>query len=125
MLSKILLIAVTQPTAANADSPSSSSTSIVGTTSISSTLYSPTHNQSCQVCQDTRYEVCSANTSTCQCPTHTYWNGPVCALQLFQNDACERSYACRLDLNLTCTADCYGESAKCLPSKCTIFSYIS
>ncbi len=95
---------------------SSSSTSIVGTVIISSTLYSSTHNESCQSCQQTRYEVCSANTSTCQCPTHTYWNGSVCALQLFVNDACGQSDACRSDLNLTCTADCYGESPKCLPS---------
>lgn len=92
---------------------SSSSTSFVGTVSISSSLYSATHNQGCQTCEQTRYEVCVSNTSTCHCPTHTYWNGEICALQLFINDTCEQLDACRSDLNLTCSTDCAGNFVKC------------
>jgi hypothetical protein len=107
---------------------SSSSSSVVGIVSISSTLYSSAHNQSCQSCEQTRYEICSANTSTCQCPSHTYWNGLVCALQLSENDTCQQLDACRSDLNLTCTTDCYGDFSTCLSSvidsKYTIFSYM-
>jgi hypothetical protein len=116
---------------------SSSSTSVVGTVYISSNLYSSVHNQPCQICQQNRYVVCStntgscqwsSNTSSCQCPPNTYWNGFVCALQLFLNDSCGPLDVCRSDLNLTCTgANCYGEGGKCLPSnftsKQTIFSY--
>jgi hypothetical protein len=116
---------------------SSSSTSVVGTVYISSNLYSSVHNQPCQMCQQDRYVVCSkntgscqwsSNTSSCQCPPNTYWNGSVCALQLFENDTCGQSDTCRSDANLTCiSANCYVEFAKCLPSpfigKQTIFSY--
>jgi len=90
---------------------SSSSTSIAGTVSISPTLYSSTYNQSCQACQASRYEVCSINTSTCQCPMHSYWNGAVCALQLFEYDICPQWDSCRSDLNLSCSSEnCYGIS---------------
>ncbi len=108
---------------------SSSSTSVVGIISISSTLYSSSYNQSCQLCQYSRYETCSSNTSTCQCPSHTYWNGSICALQLFGNDTCEQLNSCRSDLNLSCLTDCYGNSPTCVSSaiysKNTISSYIS
>ncbi len=108
---------------------SSSSTSVVGTVRISSTLYSSTYNQPCQACQQNRYEVCSTNTNTCQCPDHTYWNGSVCALQLFENETCGQVNSCRSDLNLSCLTDCYGSSSpKCLQSatysKNTISSYM-
>jgi hypothetical protein len=95
---------------------SPSSTSLVGTVRITSTLYSSIHNQSCELCQENRYVVCSINTSTCQCPQHTYWNGSVCTLQLFENDTCEQWDSCRSDLNLTCTPDCYGYSPTCIPT---------
>ena len=92
---------------------SPSPTSIVGTVRISPPLYSSPHNQSCQSCQQTRYEVCSSNTSTCQCPMYSYWNGSLCALQLFENDTCSQWNSCRIDLNLTCPIpDCDGVS-KC------------
>jgi hypothetical protein len=107
---------------------SSSSTSVVGTVRISSTLYSSTYDQPCQACQQDRYEVCSTNTSTCQCPDHTYWNGSVCALQLFENETCGQVNSCRSDLNLSCLTDCYGNSPQCLQSviysKNTISSYM-
>ena len=95
---------------------SSSSTSFVGTVRISADLYSSIHNFPCQACEQNRYEVCSTNTSTCQCPAHTYWDGYICALQLFTNDTCENSISCRTDLNLSCTFDCSGQSSRCAPS---------
>ena len=99
---------------------SSSSTSVVGTIYISSNLYAPTHDEPCQMCQQNRYQVCSINTNLCQCPPNTYWNGFVCALQLFLNDSCGPLDVCRSDLNLTCTGtNCYGETGKCLPSNST------
>jgi hypothetical protein len=107
---------------------SSSSTSLVGTVQISSDLYSSTYNQPCQACQQDRYEVCLTNTSTCGCPDHTYWNGLVCALQLFANDSCGQLDACRSDLNLTCITDCYGYFVECLSSvsnsKHIVFAYM-
>jgi hypothetical protein len=102
--------------------PSSSSTSVVGTVRIDSTLYSPIYNQSCQSCQQNRYEVCSANTTTCQCPPHSYWDGSVCALQLFQNDACSQLDMCRSDLNLTCGSNCNGYVPQCLQSVLFVYS---
>jgi hypothetical protein len=106
---------------------SSSSTSLVGTVHISPTLYSSI-DQSCQSCQEDRYEICSSNTSTCQCPDHTYWNGLVCALQLFENETCGQLDSCRSDLNLTCLPNCYGSFTNCVSSiiysKNIISSYI-
>jgi hypothetical protein len=92
---------------------SASPTSVVATVRISAILYSSVHNQPCQACQYDRYEICSTNTSTCQCPTHSYWTGTVCALQLFENATCSRWNSCRKDFNLTCTPDCYGNTPKC------------
>jgi hypothetical protein len=93
---------------------STSAASVVGTVLISASLYTDSHAQSCLKCQQTRYEMCSTNTSSCQCPAHTYWNGFICALQLFSNDICTHIDACRSDLNLTCSFDCYGEYQLCL-----------
>ncbi|CAF0913916.1 unnamed protein product [Adineta ricciae] len=98
---------------------SSSLTSRVGTVQISSDLYSSTHNQPCTWCQMDRYETCSANTSTCQCPRNSYWDGSVCALQLFQNNTCKQQNACRSDLNLTCAQDCSGIFTKCVSASTT------
>ena len=95
---------------------SSSSTSLVGTVRISSILYSSLYNQSCQLCQQNRYQVCSVNTTTCQCPSRTYWTESICALQLLQNDPCSQSNMCRGDLNLTCGSDCLGYPSKCSQS---------
>ena len=107
---------------------SSSSTSRVGTVQISSDLYSSTHNQPCTLCSIDRYETCSSNTSTCQCPRNSYWDGSVCALQLFQNNTCKQQNACRSDLNLTCAQDCSGIFTKCvsasITSKNLLVSYI-
>ena len=93
---------------------SSSSTSQVGSVLISSDLYSSIHNQPCASCQMDRYETCPANTSVCQCPGNSYWDGSVCALQSFENDTCNQQNACRSDLNLTCTLDCSGLFSQCV-----------
>ena len=102
--------------------PSSSPTSLVGTVYISSTIYSSIYNQSCQSCQQNRYQVCSTNTTTCQCPDHFYWNGSVCALQLLQDESCLQSDMCRSDLNLTCASYCYGYLPVCSQSAMFIYS---
>jgi hypothetical protein len=93
---------------------SSSPSSVVGTVRIIGSLFIDTHAQPCSKCQETRYEICSANTSSCQCPIHTYWNGKTCELQLLENDACTQADACRSDLNLTCQSNCYGEFSQCM-----------
>ena len=95
---------------------SSSSTSVVGTVRLLPSLYLPTHNQWCSTCEQSRYEICSNDTNRCQCPTHSYWNGKICALALFENSTCTQVDACRADLNLTCPANCYGEFQRCIRS---------
>lgn len=92
---------------------SSSLSSIVGIEQISSDLYLPIHNQTCSYCVNNRYEICSIDTNSCQCPSHTYWNGSICLLKLFKNQKCNDINACRNDLNLTCTMNCYGEYTTC------------
>jgi hypothetical protein len=95
---------------------SSSPSSLVGNVVIDASTFANTHGQSCSLCQQSRYEICSANTSTCQCPLNTYWNGRVCALKLFGNQPCLHEDACRSDLNLTCARNCYGEFSRCQSS---------
>jgi hypothetical protein len=96
--------------------PSASPTSIGGTVPVFPSLFTSTHNQPCPMCDQTRYGFCSMNTSTCRCPKHTYWNGLICALQLFDNDTCAQIDACRSNFNLTCSANMYGEFQKCAQS---------
>ena len=88
-------------------------TSIVGTVRVLPSLYTSTYNQPCAMCEHNRYQICSTNTSSCQCLPHTYWNGLICALQLFENDTCAQVDACRSDFNLTCSTNNYGEYQKC------------
>lgn len=78
--------------------------SIVMGVAFSSYMYNTTYNQPCQACTDSRYEQCINN--ICQCPPHTYWNGYQCLIQLFVNQTCSDTNACRNDLNLTCLP-CY------------------
>jgi hypothetical protein len=96
---------------------SSVSTSIVGTVLTSPSLFFHTHSQSCEACEEDRYEYCTANGSTCQCRPHTFWNGSMCLLQLFENDSCSQIDACRTDLNLTCAAE-YGQFSVCTSGIC-------
>lgn len=96
--------------------PSSSPVSTIGTLRIDASIYTPFRNQPCSICEGNRYEVCSTTTSRCQCPPRTYWTGSICALQLLENGPCAKVDACRLDLNLTCPSNCYGEFNRCLRS---------
>ena len=80
--------------------------SSVGSIKLSSSIYANIHNQSCDKCIQSRYEICDANSSTCQCPSKTFWNGSMCLAQLLRNQICSRADACRSDLNLTCEPSC-------------------
>ncbi len=80
--------------------------SSVGTIQILPSLYVNIHNQSCDKCAQSRYETCDTNSSTCQCPSKTFWNGSICLPQLLRNQICSRMDDCRLDLNLTCQPSC-------------------
>lgn len=70
-------------------------------TTIIPTLYSA-YNQTCDQCTDggNRYLQCINN--ICQCPINTYWNGQMCANQVFNGSNCSSASTCRQDLNLTC-----------------------
>ena len=96
--------------------PSASTTSIVGVTIVPPSLLAQTQSQSqsCQACQESRYEICAA--STCQCRSHTVWDQSTCSIQLFENDTCAQADACRSDLNLTCVPDVNGQ-LKCLSGR--------
>ncbi|CAF0976952.1 unnamed protein product [Adineta ricciae] len=85
---------------------SSKPRSSVGSVKLSPNIYANSHNQSCDKCFQSRYEICNMNSSTCQCPSNTFWNGLVCQSQLFQNQICAQADACRSDLNLTCQPNC-------------------
>lgn len=95
--------------------PYASPASVVGSVEITRDLYTPTHNKPCAACAQSRYEMCSNETNTCDCPSRTYWHAKICRLQLFENDTCGRRPACRSDLNLTCSSNCYGEYQRCVP----------
>ncbi|CAF3990257.1 unnamed protein product, partial [Adineta steineri] len=80
--------------------------SSVGTIQLSPKNYVNIHNQSCSHCDQSRYEICNVNSSTCQCPPFTYWNNGMCMTQLFQGQLCSHADACRTDLNLSCQPTC-------------------
>lgn len=92
-----------------------SSSSVVGYAILSMSLYVPIHDEPCSACQEDRYQICSMNTSTCQCPLNTFWNGTICSLQLFQNATCTQIDACRADLNLSCTIGSNNTFTRCSP----------
>ena len=108
---------------------SSVATSIVGTVLVSASLYTSAHTHPCFMWEESRYEICSLTTSRYQCPAHSFWNGLICALQLFENDTCTQIDACRSDLNLTCSANMYGEFQTCAQSSshgtCNILSLMN
>ncbi|CAF1125054.1 unnamed protein product [Adineta steineri] len=80
--------------------------SSVGSVQFSPNNYVNIHNQSCNHCDQSRYEICNVNSSTCQCPPFTYWNNGMCMTQLFQGQLCSHTDACRADLNLSCQPTC-------------------
>ncbi|CAF1327024.1 unnamed protein product [Adineta steineri] len=92
---------------------STSATSIVGIIELFPSLFVKTHNQSCETCQDSRYEICSPTTNTCQCRSNSYWDGSICALQLFTNNTCSQINSCRKGQNLTCVVDSNGQFNRC------------
>ncbi len=92
--------------------------SYVGLVELTSDTYLPTHNQPCTACAESRYETCNSNSSsTCQCPSNTYWDQTICRIQLFENESCSNADACRADFNLTCVP-CYTDQfTVCAKSK--------
>ena len=100
--------------------PSASATSVVGTVVVSPSMFAQSHAQPCQACAESRCETCDANTSTCQCRPHSFWNNSTCALQLFENETCPQVGSCRSDLNLTCVADFIGQFTKCAIGRWTV-----
>ncbi|CAF1430910.1 unnamed protein product [Adineta steineri] len=80
--------------------------SSVGSVQFSPSNYVNSHNQSCSHCDQSRYEICNVNSSTCQCPPFTYWNNGMCMTQLFQGQVCSNAFACRTDFNLSCQPSC-------------------
>ena len=80
--------------------------SSVGSIKLSPSIYADIHNQSCDKCAQSRYEMCDTNSNTYQCPSKTFWNGSMCSAQLLRNQICTRVDACRSDLNLTCEPSC-------------------
>ncbi len=74
----------------------------VGIIKLTSNTYASTHNESCDKCAQSRYEVCDPISSTCQCPSMTFWNGSMCLPQRYMNQSCETPDTCRPDLDLEC-----------------------
>lgn len=58
------------------------------------------HGHSCAYCEDSRYLTCI--NSSCQCPSHTYFDGTICRSQKINGSGCTGHAECRNDLNLTC-----------------------
>ena len=81
---------------------SSSLTSIVGSISITSSLFSAFGNTPCNnYCRNNPYLSCNIN-NTCQCRGYTYWDETMCQLNKFTGTSCTANNQCRTDLNLTC-----------------------
>jgi hypothetical protein len=78
---------------------SSSSQSRVGTIELGSQQF-VNHGQPCPLCHRSRYLTCM--NSTCQCPTHTFFDGTICQSQKLLGAGCIHNIECRLDLNYAC-----------------------
>jgi hypothetical protein len=78
---------------------SSSSQSYVGSIQINADQF-VYHGQPCSSCLRSRYLTCLNN--TCQCQSHTYFDGSICQSQKLLGDGCSNSTECRSDLNYTC-----------------------
>lgn len=77
----------------------SSSTSIVGMIELTLDMF-VNHGQSCSECSYNRFLICT--NATCQCHSHSYFDGFMCKLQQFTGAQCSSSAECRVDLSLTC-----------------------
>ena len=78
---------------------SSSSQSIVGHIDIDSQLFAY-QGQPCSFCEGSRYLTCI--NSTCQCQSHTFFDGSICRSQNLLGTQCTNETQCRMDLNFTC-----------------------
>jgi hypothetical protein len=81
---------------------SSSSLSRVGTIDLYPEQFTD-HGQPCSFCQESRYLTCI--NSTCQCLTHTFFDGSICQSQKLLGANCTNNIECRLDLNYTCLSN--------------------
>ena len=61
------------------------------------------HGRACSLCEHDRYLTC--RNSTCQCQTHTYFNGSVCRSQKLNGGNCTSDIQCRNDLYLACQSN--------------------
>lgn len=84
------------------DMLSTSNDSFVGSLVIPYSASSSIFNQSCSVCVDNRYFMCSDVSNTCQCSPDMYWDGNLCRLQLFEGSLCNQTDACRSNLGIFC-----------------------
>jgi hypothetical protein len=92
----------------------------IGNIPLDAQFFLNTYNASCSSCINNRYFVCGSDNS-CQCPTHTFWNGSICENQLYQGSWCNNNSSCRTDLGLMCTAGNVCD----IPSNATYVSYNS
>jgi hypothetical protein len=86
----------------------------VGIIELTPEIYASTHNQSCGKCAPSRYEVCDPISSTCQCPSMTFWNGNICLPQRYMNQSCATPDTCRPDRNLECRDTNSNSTYQCL-----------
>ena len=94
--------------------------SSVGSVRFLENIYSKIYNESCDRCIQNRYIICNSNTSRCQCPPKTYWNGSICLSQLLYNQICSSNEVCRSDLNLSCEPSC-DMNYRCIHRKLFLF----
>ncbi|CAF0873571.1 unnamed protein product [Adineta steineri] len=73
--------------------------SIVGTIELQPDNF-VNRGQPCSYCQESRYLTCI--NVTCQCQSHTFFDGSICQSQKLLGAECIDSTECRYDLNYTC-----------------------
>lgn len=90
----------------------------VASIKLSPSTYAATHNQPCEKCVSSRYEICDTTTMLCKCPTMTFWNGSMCIPQRYQNQSCSTLDSCRSDRNLECIDTNCNSIYKCKNRTC-------
>jgi hypothetical protein len=73
--------------------------SIVGSIELHPEFFA-NHGQPCSYCQGSRYLTCI--NATCQCQSHTFFDGSMCQSQQLMGAECNDSTECRNDQNYTC-----------------------
>ncbi|UJR19071.1 hypothetical protein I4U23_022202 [Adineta vaga] len=76
--------------------------STVGAIQVTSNTYASIHNQPCNKCVNSRYEICDPISLTCKCPSMTFWNGNLCVPQRYSYQSCSTIDSCRPDLQFEC-----------------------